>query len=117
MPYPGRTPTNPPVNPPSPTPGPGMLASPGMSMSATAAHAYAVEVLDRQESALVESALEAVTSRSPADAAILQGLLTELRATAELLDRQRPLRRPTSLGGEGRDQSTLIDHLCSIDGL
>ena len=44
-------------------------------------------------------------------------LIAELRATSELLDRQRPLRRPTALGGEARDESTLIDHLCSIDGL
>jgi hypothetical protein len=40
-----------------------------------------------------------------------------LRATSELLDRQRPLRRPTALGGEARDESTLIEHLCGIDGL
>ena len=31
--------------------------------------------------------------------------------------RQRPLRRPTQLGGEARDEQTLIDHLCEIDGL
>ena len=88
-----------------------------MAMSAQAAQAYAATVLDRHESELVQQALEAVASRSPADASILQGLLTELRATGELLDRQRPLRRPTSLGGEARDESTLIDHLCNIDGL
>src|SRR6185436_12161525 len=118
MPYPGRTPTNPPVLPANPAASAGsVLASSGMGMSASAAQAYAVTVLDRHESELVQSALEAVASRSPADATILQGLLSELRATAELLDRQRPLRRPTSLGGEGRDESTLIDHLCTIDGL
>jgi hypothetical protein len=86
-------------------------------MSAQAAQAYAASVLDRHESELVQQAMEAVASRSPADATILQGLLGELRATAEILDRQRPLRRPTSLGGEARDESTLIDHLCSMDGL
>jgi hypothetical protein len=85
-----------------------------MGMSA---QAYAARVLDRHESELVQQALEAVASQSPADAAILQGLLGELRATAELLDRQRPLRRPTSLGGEHRNEQTLIDHLCSMDGL
>ncbi len=88
-----------------------------MAMSAQAAQAYAASVLDRHESELVHQALEAVASRSPADAAILQGLVGELRATAELLDRQRPLRRPTSLGGEHRDESTLIEHLCTMDGL
>jgi hypothetical protein len=88
-----------------------------VAMSAQAAQAYAASVLDRHESELVQQAMEAVASRSPADATILQGLLAELRATAELLDRQRPLRRPTALGGEARDEQTLIDHLCTMDGL
>jgi hypothetical protein len=43
--------------------------------------------------------------------------MEELRATSSLLDRQRPLRRPTALGGEARDESTLMEHLCTIDGL
>ncbi len=81
------------------------------------AQAFAVSVLDHHESELVEQALAAVASRSPADATILQGLIAELKATSELLDRQRPLRRPTALGGEPRDEQTLIDHLCTIDGL
>jgi hypothetical protein len=85
-----------------------------MGMSA---QAFAVSVLDRHESELVEQAMAAVADRSPSDATILQGLINELRATSELLDRQRPLRRPTSLGGENRDEQTLIEHLCSIDGL
>ena len=88
-----------------------------MAMSSQAAQAYAASVLDRHESELVQQALEAVASRSSTDAAILQGLIAELHATADLLDRQRPLRRPTSLGGEARDEQTLIDHLCSMDGL
>ena len=117
MPYPGRTPTNPPVaTATSASTSSAVLGSPGVGMSASA-HAYAVEILDRRESEIVEQALEAVASRSPADATILEGLLAELRATHELLDRQRPLRRPTALGGEGRDEQTLIDHLCGIDGL
>lgn len=74
-------------------------------------------MLDRHESELVEAALAMVTARSPADATILHGLIAELKATSELLDRQRPLRRPTALGGEPRDEQTLIDHLCTIDGL
>ena len=86
-------------------------------MASLSAQAFAVSVLDRHESELVEQAMAAVAARSPADAQILQNLINELRATSELLDRQRPLRRPTALGGEARDESTLIDHLCSIDGL
>lgn len=84
---------------------------------AMSAQAFAVSVLDRHEAELVEQALTAVMSRQPQDAAILQGLMAELKATGELLDRQRPLRRPTALGGEGRDEATLIEHLCSLDGL
>jgi hypothetical protein len=84
---------------------------------ALSAQVFAVSVLDRHESELVDQAMTAVASRSPADAAILQGLITELKAISELLDRQRPLRRPTALGGEARDEQTLIEHLCTIDGL
>ncbi len=93
-----------------------VLASSGMTRSAQAA-ASGVGVLDSHETELVEQAMAAVSARSPADAAILAGLITELKATSELLDRQRPLRRPTALGGEPRDEQSLIDHLCTIDGL
>jgi len=87
----------------------------GVAMSS--AQAFAARVLDRHESELVEASMAAVATRSPGDAQILQSLISELRATAELLDRQRPLRRPTALGGENRDEQTLIEHLCTIDGL
>src|SRR5262249_10855579 len=113
--YPGRTPTKPPFTPTVAPSSGGVLASSGMAMSA--AQAFAVSVLDRHESELVEQAMAVVASRSPGDAQILQSLINELRATSELLDRQRPLRRPTALGGEARDEQTLIDHLCTIDGL
>ncbi|MBV8759576.1 MAG: hypothetical protein JO257_19970 [Deltaproteobacteria bacterium] len=86
-------------------------------MASVTAQAFTVSVLDRHESELVEAALAAVAARSPGDSTILQNLITELRSTSELLDRQRPLRRPTALGGEARDENTLIDHLCSLDGL
>jgi len=76
-----------------------------------------VSVLDRRETELVQRALSVVAARAPADAEILRGLLEELRATSNLLDRQRPLRRPTALGGEARNEQTLMDHLCSLDGL
>jgi len=81
------------------------------------APALLVSVLDRDETELVGEALAAVTAASPQDAEILKGLMEELEATGGLLDRQRPLRRPTQLGGEPRNEQTLIDHLCSIDGL
>ena len=96
---------------------PSVLASAGMTLSGAAAPAHVVSVLDRHETELVEQALAAVTSSSPADAEILKNLIEELKATSSLLDRQRPLRRPTQLGGEPRNEQTLIDHLCTIDGL
>ena len=86
-------------------------------MTVSAHAALGVTVLDHQESELVTQALSAVAAQSPADAQILTGLVTELKATTELLDRQRPLRRPTAHGGEARDEQSLIEHLCTIDGL
>ncbi len=86
-------------------------------MGMSAAQTYAGSVLDRHESELVDEALAAVGERSPEDAEILLGLMTELKATSELLERQRALRGPTALGGEPRNEQTLIDHLCTIDGL
>ncbi|MCE9577901.1 MAG: hypothetical protein K8W52_32515 [Deltaproteobacteria bacterium] len=81
------------------------------------AEAVAVSVLDRRESELIERALAAVASRNAADAEVLRGLIDQLRETSALLDRTRPLRKPTALGGEPRDESTLIGHLCRLDGL
>jgi hypothetical protein len=92
-----------------------MLGSTGMSLAA--APAFVVSVLDRHESELVEQALAEVSARSTADADILRGLIDELKATSALLDRQRPLRRPTALGGEARNEQTLMEHLCTLDGL
>ena len=80
------------------------------------AEAVAVSVLDRHESELIERALAAVASRNAADAEVLRGLIDQLRETSALLDRTRPLRKPTALGGEPRDESTLIGHLCRLDG-
>jgi hypothetical protein len=88
-----------------------------MSSSLSAPTPAFPAVLDRHESELVTAAMALVSERSPTDAKILEGLIAELKATSELLDRQRPLRRPTALGGEPRDESTLIEHLCTIDGL
>jgi hypothetical protein len=87
----------------------GSVASPASGLGLT--------ILDRHEAELVEQALHAVASRAPADAEILLGLIEELKATSALLDRQRPLRRPTALGGEARNEQTLMEHLCSLDGL
>lgn len=100
---------------PTTTSGPVLASS--MSPSVAAAQSLGISVLDRHETELVEQAMAAVAAHSPADAQILQGLVVELKLTWDLLERQRPLRRPTQLGGVQRNETTLIDHLCSIDGL
>jgi len=81
------------------------------------AEAVAVSVLDRHEAELIDQALKAVASRNAADAEVLSGLIEQLRETSQLLDRTRPLRKPTALGGEKRDEKTLTGHLCKLDGL
>ena len=96
------------------TPPTSMVGSLAMSFRA---EAVAVSVLDRRESELIERALGAVASRNTADAEVLRGLIDQLRETSALLDRTRPLRRPTALGGEPRNESTLTNHLCTLDGL
>jgi len=74
-------------------------------------------MFDHHESELIDEALHAVAARAPADAAVLDDLIGHLREAAVMLDRQRPLRKPTQLGGVPRDEQTLIAHLCTIDGL
>lgn len=82
-----------------------------------AAEAVAVDLFDHRELALVERAMAALSQRAPADAEVLKKLIRSLRDTQALLEDCRPLRAPTSLGGEPRNQDTLIDHLISLDGL
>ena len=111
--------TEPHVTPSPTTASSSVLASPAMALggSIAASRSSGVNVLDSHEAELVEQALEAVAAHSTTDVEILRGLIDELKATSGLLDRQRPLRRPTALGGEARDEQTLMDHLCTLDGL
>ena len=73
--------------------------------------------IDHHEAALIDRALAAVASRNPADADVLRDLVCQLQETSRLVDRTHSLRRPTQLGGEKRDEQTLINHLCKLDGL
>jgi hypothetical protein len=82
-----------------------------------AAEAVAVDLFDHRELALVERAMAALSQRAPADAEVLKKLIRSLRDTQALLEDCRALRAPTSLGGEPRNQETLIEHLISLDGL
>ena len=82
-----------------------------------AAEAVAVDLFDHRELALVERAMAALQSRAPADAEVLKRLIRQLRDTQELLESTRALRTNTALGGEPRNEQTLITHLISLDGL
>ena len=82
-----------------------------------AAEAVAVDLFDHRELALVERAMAALTVRAPADAEVLNRLIKQLRNTQALLEDTRPLRSPTSLGGDPRNIETLVEHLIHIDGL
>jgi hypothetical protein len=82
-----------------------------------AAEAVAVDLFDHRELALVERAMAALQSRAPADAEVLKRLIRQLRDTQELLEGTRALRTNTALGGEPRNEGTLITHLISLDGL
>lgn len=82
-----------------------------------AAEAVAVDLFDHEELALVERAMAALAQKAPADAEVLRKLIRQLRDTQRLLEETRELRKPTSLGGEPRNQETLIEHLVQLDGL
>lgn len=81
------------------------------------AEAVAVHLLDHHEVEVVDQALRLVAARAPVDAQILRDLIGQLRETNALLANSRPLRAPTAMGGEARNESTLIDHLIELDGL
>ena len=92
-----------------------MLAS--AQVPSFSADAIAGNILNEAEAELVRRALHAVAARAPADGEVLRGLVGQLRLTRQLVEQQRPLRKPTALGGEPRDAQTLIEHLCGMDGL
>lgn len=81
------------------------------------AEVVAVHFLDREEVEVIDRALRVVAARAPHDAQILRDLIEQLRQTTALVDNTRPLRAPTSMGGEARDEQTLITHLIALDGL
>lgn len=101
--------------------GAGPCASPGnggrLGSMLQSAEVVAVHLLDRHEVEVVDQALRVVAARAPADAQILRDLIEQMRQTNALLDGARPLRAPTAMGGEARNEGTLIDHLITLDGL
>lgn len=102
-------------------PGPSLSAPPenggSLGPMLQSAEVVAVHLLDHHEVEVVDQALRVVAARAPADAQILRDLIDQLRQTNALLDGARPLRAPTAMGGEARNEATLIDHLTNLDGL
>ncbi len=74
-------------------------------------------LFDESETRLIDRAFAAVTPVAPGDAATLRGLLGRINELSRLIESMPNLREPSSLAGEYRDGSTLIDHLCRSDGL
>ncbi|HET6612528.1 MAG TPA: hypothetical protein VFG83_11080 [Kofleriaceae bacterium] len=69
------------------------------------------------ESELVTRALAQIGRVCPEDAKVLRGQIARLRDLLVLLWDIPSLRAPHVLGDEVRDESTLVDHMCSSDGL
>ena len=111
-PAPDRVPSGPAAPPSAPPPNGGSLTA-----MLQPAEVVAVHLLDRHEVEVVDQALRVVAAKAPADAQILRDLIDQLRHTNALLEGSRPLRAPTAMGGEARNESTLIDHLIALDGL
>ena len=74
-------------------------------------------LFDENETCLIDRAFAALTPVAPGDAATLRSLMSRIGELGRLIESMPPLREPQSLGGQYRDGSTLIEHLCHSDGL
>lgn len=87
-------------------------------MASSPAEALVVhQIFDDEESLLVDRILDVVTRKAPSDAVVLRSLMDTLAHLSDVLSHSRRLRKPTRLGNEARNEETLTDHLCQIDGL
>src|SRR5688572_13371989 len=76
-----------------------------------------LRLFDETESELVARALIALSQISPGDAAILSRLMSQLADINHLIAETPSLRTRDSLGGQERDEHTLMAHLTKLDGL
>jgi len=76
-----------------------------------------LRLFDTHESALVDAALALLERCARDDSAQLQRLVARLDQLNALIDDIPSLRSEKELGGVARNQSTLTDHLTTIDGL
>ena len=74
-------------------------------------------LFDESETRLIDRAFAAITPVSPGDAATLRSLMGRIIELNRVIHSMPPLREPQSIGGQYRDGSTLIEHLCESDGL
>jgi hypothetical protein len=76
-----------------------------------------LRLFDEAESELVARALIALSMINPGDAAVLSRLMSQLADINNMAQAAPSLRNRTSLGGSDRDEATLSEHLCNLDGL
>jgi hypothetical protein len=87
-------------------------------MSPSRAEAVAaLRLFDHEETALVDRALAAISRRAPSDAVVLRGFMDRLGHLGGLLSSFPSLRSRQRLGGKERNETTVIEHLCEVDGL
>ena len=72
---------------------------------------------DSDERALVSAALALIDSKRPNDATLLREHIKQLTSLHALLHNAASLRSSRNLGHEQRNETTLIEHLATIDGL
>src|SRR5688572_22877491 len=76
-----------------------------------------LRLFDEAESELVARALIALSLINPSDAAVLSRLMSQLADINNMAQSAPSLRMRTSLGGQERDERSLSEHLCNLDGL
>jgi hypothetical protein len=76
-----------------------------------------LRLFDEAESELVARALIALSMINPGDAAVLSRLMSQLADINNMAQSAPSLRTRTMLGGSERDEQTLSEHLCHLDGL
>jgi hypothetical protein len=78
---------------------------------------HELRLFDEAESELVARALIALSQINPGDAAVLSRLMSQLADINGLVQSAASLRTRMVLGGCERDERSLIEHLCNLDGL
>jgi hypothetical protein len=87
-------------------------------MSSSAAEdSSELRLFDAQESSLVIDALAALREVAPADERVLRGALSRLRELTYMIGATPSLYTESAFAGTTRSYDTLVEHLCTSDGL